>query len=74
MLKEMTTGDKVFGVVFLLLFGAVAGFWGCVVAEHDRQTEKLYVCAHWNMNEHGMGVEEAYIHCSRMHDGDSAGE
>ena len=48
-----------------LLFGCGLGIWGCWISENDRETEKLYICAHSNMNERGMGVEEAYIHCSR---------
>jgi hypothetical protein len=53
-----------------IAIGSMLGIWGCWVQVNDRRTEKLYVCAHWNMNERGMGVEEAYIHCAREQDHD----
>lgn len=57
--------ERIGSYVLAICVGGMFGIWGCWVQANDRKAEKLYVCAHYNMNEHGMGVEEAYIHCSR---------
>lgn len=65
MFKEMTTGDKVFGVVFLLMFGAVAGFWGCVVAAHDDHIVTVGECMVQTAKAERISQQEAWMECER---------
>jgi hypothetical protein len=62
---------KLFGMLCAVCaIGSGLAMWGLWVQKNDILAERLYICAHKNMNEHGMGVEEAYIHCAREQDHD----
>jgi hypothetical protein len=61
----MSFADRVGMYLFALTIGAIMGVWGLWVQKNDMLAERLYICAHKNINEHGMGTEEAYVHCSR---------